>query len=84
MSTAFLNKVYDVYENRDYFGVGCDNLNPVREVKSSQAEVIDEDQVLEAVTQHDVSQRRHDDWIPEYGFPYQRERLPDIRCQYAL
>ena len=49
MSTAFLNKVYDVYENRDYFGVGCDNLNPVREVKSSQAEVIDEDQVLEAV-----------------------------------
>lgn len=49
MSTAFLNKVYDVYENRDYFGIGCDNLNPVREVKSSQAEVIDEAQVLNAV-----------------------------------
>ena len=49
MSTAFLNKVYDVYENRDYFGVGCDNLNPVREVKSSQAEMIDEAQVLNAV-----------------------------------
>ena len=49
MSTAFLNKVYDVYENRDYFGIGCDNLNPVREVKSSQAEVIDENQVLNAV-----------------------------------
>ena len=49
MSTAFLNKVYDVYENRDYFGIGCDNLNPVREVKSSQAEMIDEAQVLNAV-----------------------------------
>ena len=49
MSTAFLNKVYDVYENRDYFGVGCDNLNPVREIKSSQAEMIDESQVLNAV-----------------------------------
>ena len=49
MSTAFLNKVYDVYENRDYFGIGCDNLNPVREIKSSQAEMIDESQVLNAV-----------------------------------
>ena len=49
MSIAFLNKVYDVYENRDYFGIGCDNLNPVREVKSSQAEMIDEAQVLNAV-----------------------------------
>ena len=49
MSTAFLNKVYDVYENRDYFGIGCDNLNPVREIKSSQAEMIDESQVRNAV-----------------------------------
>ena len=49
MSTPLLNRVYDVYENRDYFGIGCDNLNPVREIKSSQAEMIDESQVLNAV-----------------------------------
>lgn len=32
MKTALITKVYDTYENRDYDGIGCDNLNPVREI----------------------------------------------------